>query len=72
MAMMLGVWKGKMKCDTGTYFVATCNAINIGAHPYLLMWIKTQWALPAAVESWLKENAELRGNVCLIKIREDG
>lgn len=50
-------------------FIATANAISyIGAHPVFLDVDKDTMGLsPAAMEDWLKEHAEIRGNECFNK-----
>lgn len=70
MAMMLvGVERDDEVLTQALTFIATCNAISyIGAHPVFIDVDKDTMGLsPAAVEAWLKENAELKGNICYNK-----
>lgn len=70
MAMILsGVENDDEVITQALTFVATCNAISyIGAHPVFIDVDKDTMGLsPKAVEAWLKDNAEVRGNSCYNK-----
>lgn len=70
MAMILmGVKRNDEVITQALTFIATCNAISyIGAHPVFIDVDKDTMGLsPSAVESWLKENAEIKNNTCYNK-----
>lgn len=70
MAMLLvGVEREDEVITQALTFIATCNAISyIGAHPVFVDVDKDTMGLsPDAMESWLKENAEIKGENCYNK-----
>ena len=70
MAMMLvGVERGDEVITQALTFIATCNAISyIGAHPVFIDVDKDTMGLsPDALESWLKDNSEVKGDNCFNK-----
>lgn len=70
MAMLLaGVERDDEVITQALTFIATCNAISyIGAFPIFIDVDKDTMGLsPNAVEIWLKEHAQLKGNVCYNK-----
>ena len=70
MAMLLvGVEREDEVITQALTFIATCNAISyIGAHPVFVDVDKDTMGLsPDAMESWLKENAEIKGESCYNK-----
>lgn len=67
MAMLLvGVEREDEVITQALTFIATCNAISyIGAHPVFIDVDKDTMGLsPDAMEAWLKENAEIKGESC--------
>ena len=67
MAMLLvGVERDDEVITQALTFIATCNAISyIGAHPVFIDVDKETMGLsPDAMEAWLKENAEIKGESC--------
>ena len=67
MAMLLvGVERDDEVITQALTFIATCNAISyIGAHPLFIDVDKDTMGLsPDAMEAWLKENAEIKGESC--------
>lgn len=67
MAMLLvGVEREDEVITQALTFIATCNAISyIGAHPLFIDVDKDTMGLsPDAMEAWLKENAEIKGESC--------
>lgn len=67
MAMLLvGVEREDEVITQALTFIATCNAISyIGAHPLFIDVDKDTMGLsPDAMEAWLKENAEIKGETC--------
>lgn len=70
MAMLLvGVEREDEVITQALTFIATCNAISyIGAHPVFIDVDKDTMGLsPDAMDAWLKENAELKGDSCYNK-----
>ncbi len=70
MAMLLaGVEREDEVITQALTFIATCNAISyIGAHPVFVDVDKDTMGLsPDAMESWLKEHAEIKGESCYNK-----
>jgi len=70
MAMLLvGVEREDEVITQALTFIATCNAISyIGAHPLFIDVDKDTMGLsPDAMEAWLKENAEIKGESCYNK-----
>lgn len=70
MAMLLvGVEREDEVITQALTFIATCNAISyIGAHPVFIDVDKDTMGLsPDAMEAWLKENAEIKGDSCYNK-----
>jgi len=70
MAMLLvGVEREDEVITQALTFIATCNAISyIGAHPVFIDVDKDTMGLsPDAMEAWLKENTELKGENCYNK-----
>jgi aminotransferase in exopolysaccharide biosynthesis len=70
MAMLLvGVEREDEVITQALTFIATCNAISyIGAHPVFIDVDKETMGLsPDAMEAWLKENAEIKGEICYNK-----
>ncbi len=70
MALMLaGVERDDEVLTQALTFIATCNALSyIGAHPVFIdVDMDTFGLSPAAMESWLKENAEVRNGECFNK-----
>jgi len=70
MAMLLvGVEREDEVITQALTFIATCNAISyIGAHPVFIDVDKDTMGLsPDAMEAWLKENAEIKGESCYNK-----
>lgn len=70
MAMLLvGVERDDEVITQALTFIATCNAISyIGAHPLFIDVDKDTMGLsPDAMEAWLKENAEIKGESCFNK-----
>ena len=70
MAMLLvGVEREDEVITQALTFIATCNAISyIGAHPVFIDVDKDTMGLSAdAMEAWLKENAEIKGESCYNK-----
>lgn len=70
MAMLLvGVEREDEVITQALTFIATCNAISyIGAHPVFIDVDKDTLGLsPDAMEAWLKENAEIKGESCYNK-----
>ncbi len=70
MAMLLvGVEREDEVITQALTFIATCNAISyIGAHPVFIDVDKDTMGLsPDAMEAWLKENTELKGESCYNK-----
>jgi len=70
MAMLLvGVEREDEILTQALTFIATCNAISyIGAHPVFIDVDKETLGLsPKAVEAWLKNNAEVKSNICYNK-----
>lgn len=70
MAMLLvGVKREDEVITQALTFIATCNAISyIGAHPVFIDVDKDTMGLsPDAMEAWLKENAEIKGENCYNK-----
>lgn len=70
MAMLLaGVERNDEVITQALTFIATCNAISyIGAHPIFIDVDKDTMGLsPNAMETWLKENAEIKGSYCYNK-----
>lgn len=70
MAMMLvGVERNDEVITQALTFIATCNAISyIGAHPVFVDVDRDTMGLsPAALETWLSENAEIKANTCYNK-----
>lgn len=70
MAMLLvGVERDDEVITQALTFIATCNAISyIGAHPVFIDVDKDTMGLsPDAMEAWLKENAEIKGESCYNK-----
>jgi len=70
MAMLLvGVEREDEVITQALTFIATCNAISyIGAHPVFIDVDKDTMGLsPDAMEAWLKENAEIKGENCYNK-----
>lgn len=67
--MLVGVERGDEVITQALTFIATCNAISyIGAHPVFIDVDKDTMGLsPFALESWLKENAEVKGDSCFNK-----
>ena len=67
MALLLaGVERNNEVITQALTFIATCNAINyIGAYPVFVDVDKDTMGLsPDAMEAWLKENAEIKGDTC--------
>ncbi len=67
MAMLLvGVEREDEVITQALTFIATCNAISyIGAHPVFIDVDKDTMGLsPDAMEAWLKENTEIKGESC--------
>lgn len=67
MGMMLaGVERNDEVLTQALTFIATCNAISyIGAHPVFIDVDRDTLGLsPAALEDWLKKNAELKDGMC--------
>jgi perosamine synthetase len=67
MAMLLvGVEREDEVITQALTFIATCNAISyIGAHPLFIdVDNDTMGLSPDAMEAWLKENAEIKGESC--------
>jgi perosamine synthetase len=67
MAMLLvGMERDDEVITQALTFIATCNAISyIGAHPVFIDVDKDTMGLsPDAMEAWLKENAEIKGESC--------
>ena len=67
MAMLLvGVDRDDEVITQALTFIATCNAISyIGAHPVFIdVDNDTMGLSPDAMEAWLKENAEIKGESC--------
>jgi aminotransferase in exopolysaccharide biosynthesis len=70
MAMLLvGVEREDEVITQALTFIATCNAISyIGAHPVFIDVDKDTMGLsPDAMEAWLKEYAEIKGDNCYNK-----
>ncbi len=70
MAMLLaGVEREDEVITQALTFIATCNAISyIGAHPVFIDVDKDTMGLsPDAMEAWLKENTEIKGDSCCNK-----
>lgn len=70
MAMLLvGVEREDEVITQALTFIATCNAISyIGAHPVFIDVDKDTMGLsPVAMETWLKENGEIKGERCYNK-----
>lgn len=70
MAMLLvGVEREDEVITQALTFIATCNAISyIGAHPLFIdVDNDTMGLSPDAMEAWLKENAEIKGESCYNK-----
>lgn len=70
MAMLLvGVEREDEVITQALTFIATCNAISyIGAHPVFIDVDKDTMGLsPDAMDAWLKENAEIKGENCYNK-----
>lgn len=67
--MLLGVKRDDEVLTQALTFIATCNAISyIGAYPVFIDVDKDTLGLsPAAVLSWLKENAEIKDGECFNK-----
>lgn len=67
--MLVGVERDDEVITQALTFIATCNAISyIGAHPVFIDVDKDTMGLsPVALESWLKENAEIKGSRCFNK-----
>lgn len=67
MAMLLvGVEREDEVITQALTFIATCNAISyIGAHPVFIDVDKDTMGLsPDAMEAWLKENTQIKGDSC--------
>lgn len=70
MAMLLvGVERNDEVITQALTFIATCNAISyIGAHPVFIDVDKDTMGLsPDAMEVWLKDNTEIKGESCYNK-----
>ncbi len=67
--MLVGVERGDEVLTQALTFIATCNAISyIGAHPVFIDVDKDTMGLsPNAMEEWLTENAEIKGETCYNK-----
>lgn len=67
--MLVGVERDDEVLTQALTFIATCNAISyIGAHPVFIDVDKDTMGLsPEALETWLKENAEIKNNSCFNK-----
>lgn len=67
--LLVGVERDDEVITQALTFIATCNAISyIGAHPVFIDVDKDTMGLsPFALESWLKDNAEVKGNCCFNK-----
>jgi Predicted pyridoxal phosphate-dependent enzyme apparently involved in regulation of cell wall biogenesis len=67
--LLIGVEREDEVLTQALTFIATCNAISyIGAHPVFIDVDKDTLGLsPTAVEAWLKNNAELKSNICYNK-----
>lgn len=67
--MLVGVERDDEVITQALTFIATCNAISyIGAHPVFIDVDKDTMGLsPFALESWLTENAEIKGDSCFNK-----
>lgn len=67
--LLVGVERNDEVLTQALTFVATCNAISyIGAHPVFIDVDKDTMGLsPNAMESWLKENAEIKDKACYNK-----
>jgi len=67
--MLVGVERDDEVITQALTFIATCNAISyIGAHPVFIdVDIDTMGLSPNALESWLLENTEVKGDSCFNK-----
>ena len=67
--LLVGVEREDEVITQALTFIATCNAISyIGAHPLFIDVDKDTMGLsPDAMEAWLKENAETKGESCYNK-----
>lgn len=67
--MLVGVERDDEVITQALTFIATCNAISyIGAHPVFIDVDKDTMGLsPIALESWLLENTEIKGDSCFNK-----
>lgn len=67
--ILVGVERDDEVLTQALTFIATCNAISyIGAHPVFIDVDKETMGLsPEALETWLKENAEIKNNSCFNK-----
>lgn len=67
--MLVGVERDDEVLTQALTFIATCNAISyIGAHPVFIDVNKDTLGLsPEALETWLKENTEIKGGICFNK-----
>lgn len=67
--MLVGVERDDEVITQALTFIATCNAISyINAHPVFIDVDKDTMGLsPFALESWLTENAEIKGDNCFNK-----
>lgn len=67
--LLVGVERNDEVITQALTFIATCNAISyIGAYPVFVDVDKDTMGLsPDAMEAWLKENAEIKGDTCFNK-----
>ncbi len=67
--LLVGVERNDEVITQALTFIATCNAISyIGAHQIFIDVDKDTMGLsPDAMEAWLKENAEIKGDSCYNK-----
>lgn len=67
--LLVGVERNDEVITQALTFIATCNAISyIGAYPVFVDVDKDTMGLsPDAMEAWLKENAEIKGDACFNK-----
>lgn len=67
--LLAGVERNDEVITQALTFIATCNAISyIGAHPVFIDVDRDTMGLsPSALEEWLKENAEIKGEHCINK-----
>ena len=67
--LLVGVERDDEVITQALTFIATCNAISyIGAHPVFIDVDKDTMGLsPFALESWLNDNSEVKGDSCFNK-----